>query len=116
VPALLRPYLLAMAKRRAPDAQLFGRRATKRGNQRGRFWLLHWLQTYCDEAKVARVCVRSLRGLHTTLATDAGARTRTTSTARPHVARPQDARRASSRHARGNPLVRSASWVTDNAG
>jgi integrase len=73
VPALLRPYLLAMAKGRAPDAPLFGRRATKRGNKRGRFWLLHWLHKYCDEAKVPVVCTHSLRGLHATLATEAGA-------------------------------------------
>ena len=73
VPALLRPYLLAMAKGRAPDEQLFGRRVTKRGNKRGRFWLIHWLHEYCDEANVPRVCTHSLRGLHATLATDAGA-------------------------------------------
>jgi hypothetical protein len=50
-----------------------GRRGTKRGNKRDRQWLYHWVRAYCDEAKVPAVCVHSLRGLHATLATEAGA-------------------------------------------
>jgi integrase len=72
IPALLRPYLLALAKDRKPDEQLITRNKTKRGNRRDRHWLLHWLGAYCDEAKVPRVCTHSLRGLHATLATEAG--------------------------------------------
>jgi integrase len=34
---------------------------------------LHWLHAFCDEAGVPRVCTHSLRGLHATLATEAGA-------------------------------------------
>jgi integrase len=72
VPAVLRPYLLALAKDRAPDEQLITRKQTKRRNKCGRYWLLYWLRAYCDEAKVPEVCVHSLRGLHATLATEAG--------------------------------------------
>jgi integrase len=72
VPAVLRPYVLSLAKDRAPDEQLLGRRSTKRGNKRGRQWLRHWLAVFCDEAKIPQVCSHSLRGLHATLATEAG--------------------------------------------
>jgi integrase len=72
MPALLRPYLLALAKDRAPDAQMITRGMTKRGNRRDRQWLLHWLGVYCAEAKVPHVCVHSLCRLHATLATEAG--------------------------------------------
>ncbi|HEX5058598.1 MAG TPA: site-specific integrase [Kofleriaceae bacterium] len=72
VPAMLRPYLLALAKGRAPDEQLITRKQTKRGNKRDRHWLLHWLHAYCDEASIPSVCSHSLRGLHATLAMEAG--------------------------------------------
>jgi integrase len=72
VPALLRPYLLALAKDRAPEEQLITRGLTKRRRKRDRQWLRHWLQDFCDEANIPRVCVHSLRGLHATLATEAG--------------------------------------------
>jgi integrase len=72
VPALLRPYLLALAKDRAPDEQLITRGKTHRGNKRDRQWLRHWLAEFCDEAKIPPVCVHSLRGLHATVATEAG--------------------------------------------
>jgi integrase len=72
VPALLRPYLLALAKDRAPDEQLITRGLTKRRRKRDRQWLRHWLQDFCEEAQIPRVCVHSLRGLHATLATEAG--------------------------------------------
>ncbi len=72
VPALLRPYLLALAKGRDPDDQLITREKTPRGNKRGRQWLRHWLAELCGEAKIPTVCMHSLRGLHATLATEAG--------------------------------------------
>ncbi len=72
VPALLRPYLRELAKDRAPDDQLITRGKTKRGGKRDRQWLYHWLTAFCDEAKIPPVCVHSLRGLHATLATEAG--------------------------------------------
>jgi integrase len=71
-PAVLRPYLLALAKDRAPTEQLITRAKMPRGNKRGRQWLRHWLEIYCDEAKIPVVCMHSLRGLHATLATEAG--------------------------------------------
>jgi integrase len=72
VPAVLRPYLLALAKDRGPDEQLITREKTPRGKRRDRQWLYHWVGAFCDEAKIPEVCVHSLRGLHATLATEAG--------------------------------------------
>jgi integrase len=72
VPAVLRPYLLALAKDRGSDEQLITRKPTKRRNECGRQWLRYWLSLFCEEAKVPDVCVHSLRGLHATLATEAG--------------------------------------------
>jgi integrase len=41
IPAILRPYLLALAKGRAPDAQLISRTVSRRSDKkRDRFWLL----------------------------------------------------------------------------
>jgi integrase len=74
VPALLRPYLLALAKGRAPDAQLISRTVSRRsGKKRDRYWLAHHVERLCDEAGVPLVCTQSLRGLHASVATDAGA-------------------------------------------
>lgn len=72
VPAVLRPYLLALAKDRGPEEQLITRKKTKRGRKCGRQWLRYWLRAFCDEAQIPEVCVHSLRGLHATLATEAG--------------------------------------------
>ena len=72
VPAMLRPYLLAFAKDRAPEEQLITRSKSSRGNKHGRHWLLRHVRLLCEEAQVPMVCVHSLRGLHATLATDAG--------------------------------------------
>jgi integrase len=74
VPALLRPYLLALAKGRAPDAQLISRTISRRsGKKRDRYWLGHHVARLCAEAEVPVVCTQSLRGLHASVATDAGA-------------------------------------------
>ncbi len=54
------------------EEQLITREVTPRGNRRNRQWLRHWLGVLCDEAEIPRVCVHSLRGLHATLATEAG--------------------------------------------
>jgi hypothetical protein len=48
------------------------RSLTKRGGKRDRQWLYHWLGMFCAEAKIPPVCVHNLRGLHATLATEAG--------------------------------------------
>jgi integrase len=72
VPELLRPYLLALAKDRAPEDQLISRTLLRTGEEPDRHWLHRHLHAYCDEVKVPQVCVHSLRGLHATLATEAG--------------------------------------------
>jgi integrase len=74
VPAILRPYLLALAKGRAPDAQLISRTVSRRsGKKRDRYWLLYHVERLCVDAGVPVVCTQSLRGLHASVATDAGA-------------------------------------------
>jgi integrase len=74
VPALLRPYLLALAKDRPADAQLISRTIFERtGKKRDRHWLLYHVERLCAEAEVPVVCTQSLRGLHASVATDAGA-------------------------------------------
>lgn len=74
VPALLRPYLLALAKDRPPDAQLISRTlAPRSGKKRDRYWLLRHVERLCADAEVPIVCTQSLRGLHASVATDAGA-------------------------------------------
>jgi integrase len=74
VPAILRPYLLALAKGRSPDAQLISRTISPRtGKKRDRFWLGRHVVRLCGEAGVPVVCTQSLRGLHASVATEAGA-------------------------------------------
>lgn len=74
VPALLRPYLLALAKDRPADAQLISRTLLPRsGKKRDRYWLLRHVERLCADARVPIVCTQSLRGLHASVATDAGA-------------------------------------------
>ena len=70
---MLRPFLLALAQGRPPEAQLITRDKTPRGGRRDRYWLHYHLQKLCKEARVPVVCPHSLRGLHATLATEAGA-------------------------------------------
>jgi hypothetical protein len=70
----LRPYLLALTKGRAPDAQLISRTVSRRsGKKRDRYWLLYHVERLCEEAGVPVVCTQSLRGLHASVATEAGA-------------------------------------------
>ncbi len=70
----MRPYLLALATGRAADAQLISRTVSRRsGKKRDRYWLSHHVERLCAEAKVPVVCTQSLRGLHASVATDAGA-------------------------------------------
>jgi integrase len=73
VPALLRPYLLALAKDRSPDAQLISRTlAPRSGKKRDRYWLLRHVERLCADAEVPIVCTQSLCRLHASVATDAG--------------------------------------------
>lgn len=73
VPLVLRPYLLALAEGRGPEEQLITRKLLRTGKKADRYWLMRETRRLCTEAKTPRVCVHSLRGLHATLATEAGA-------------------------------------------
>lgn len=65
VPAMLQPYLRALCQDKLPLALLLG--------PRDRDWPRHWVQRICKLAKVPEVCAHSMRGLHATLAIEAGA-------------------------------------------
>jgi integrase len=62
IPIVLRRYLVRLAKGRPPLARLFPHR---------REWLYQWVRRICDRAGT-QLCTHSLRGLHATLAIDAG--------------------------------------------
>ncbi|HMG51886.1 MAG TPA: hypothetical protein VK601_00365, partial [Kofleriaceae bacterium] len=66
--------LLALAKGRPADGQLISRTISRRsGKKRDRYWLAHHVERLCAEAEVPVVCTQSLRGLHASVATEAGA-------------------------------------------
>ena len=68
VPECLRPPLVALARRKQPSALLFTEGTKVPGRQH--FWgKLRWL---CGRAQVPLVCPHSLRGLHASLAIEAG--------------------------------------------
>lgn len=73
VPMVLRPYLLALTEGRGPDEQLITRKPLRTGKRADRYWLMRETRRLCEEAETPQVCVHSLRGLHATLATEAGA-------------------------------------------
>lgn len=64
----LRPLLLRQIEGKTPDELLFGRGPGHRTD-----YLCRRLRLYCEEARVPVVCPHSLRGLHSTLALEAGA-------------------------------------------
>jgi integrase len=64
VPEVLHPYLQRLAANKRPDARLFGKH--------WRDWPREWVQEICTKAGVPVVCAHSMRGLHSTLAMDAG--------------------------------------------
>lgn len=64
VPEMLQPYLLRLKSDRQPTALLFG--------QHWRDWPRKWVQRICVEAGVPRVTAHGMRGLHATLALQAG--------------------------------------------
>lgn len=64
VPEQLRPHLLALAEAKLPAALLFG--------QHWRDWPRKQVQRICALAKVPTVCAHAMRGLHSTLAVEAG--------------------------------------------
>ena len=65
VPAMLQPHLRALCRDKLPLASLFG--------EHDRDWPRHWVKRICALAKVPEVCAHSMRGLHATLAIEAGA-------------------------------------------
>jgi integrase len=73
VPMVLRPYLLALTEGRGADEQLITRKPLRTGKRADRYWLMRETRRLCEEAETPQVCVHSLRGLHATLATEAGA-------------------------------------------
>jgi integrase len=64
VPDVLHPYLEQLAANQKPDAKIFG--------EHWRDWPREWVGKICNEAEVPVVCAHSMRGLHSTLAMDAG--------------------------------------------
>ena len=89
---MLWPYLLKLIEGREPNDQLFGRAAgkvpreweTDEKGPRDRYWVLRQVHTLCGKADVPVVCAHSLRGLHATLATEAGATPHLVATALGH--------------------------------
>jgi integrase len=64
VPDVLRPHLQRLAADLQPDALLFG--------QHWRDWPREWVQRICQRAGVPMVTAHGMRGLHSTLAMEAG--------------------------------------------
>jgi integrase len=65
VPELLRPYLVALATGKQPGEALFG--------QHWRDWPRKWVRRICGKAGVTTVTAHGMRGLHASLAREAGA-------------------------------------------
>jgi len=65
VPPILQPLLLAIAKTKEPDQLLFG--------DANRWWVWRQVRLICRLAKVPLVSAHGMRGLHATLAVEAGA-------------------------------------------
>jgi integrase len=64
VPEELRPYLLQLVEEKEPNELLFG--------HHWRDWPREWVQRICKLADVPVVTAHGMRGLHSTLAVDAG--------------------------------------------
>ncbi|MBI2898501.1 MAG: tyrosine-type recombinase/integrase [Deltaproteobacteria bacterium] len=64
VPEVLRPHLQRLASAKGPEDRLFG--------EHRREWVRGWVNRLCKLADVPVVSTHSLRGLHSTLAEEAG--------------------------------------------
>ena len=73
VPDVLRPLLLRCAEGKSPDEFLFGQSPIHPDKPLTDAWLWTRIQKLCQEAGVPRISTHSLRGLHSTLALEAGA-------------------------------------------
>lgn len=69
VPEALRPLLLGLVKGLPPERLIFG---DKHGKQRFHMWLWRQVKLFCKRAGISQVCPHSLRGLHSSLAIEAG--------------------------------------------
>jgi len=65
IPEILRPYLAALVKGKAPTDRIFGAKA-------GRHWVLRSVLRVCEAAGVQTISTHGLRGTHATLAVGAG--------------------------------------------
>ncbi len=73
VPEVLRPLLTRMADGKTAEDLLFGTSPVHPSKPLTDAWLWGHVQKLCEEAEVPRVSTHSLRGLHSTLALEAGA-------------------------------------------
>lgn len=71
VPDILQPLLLRLIQDKKPEDWLFG--VTRTGRPQHPEYLWGKVRSLCDAAGVPPVCPHSLRGLHSTLALEAGA-------------------------------------------
>ncbi len=81
VPEMLRPYLLAQIKGKKSTDLLFSGRF---GKPCDRAWPRHWVQRICTEVDVPVVTAHGQRGLHSTLAVEAGVTARAVADALGH--------------------------------
>lgn len=72
IPEALRPLLVRMAEGKGPEDLLLGTSPVHPGKPLTDAWLWGHVHKLCDEAGVPRVSTHSLRGLHSTLALEAG--------------------------------------------
>lgn len=73
IPEVLRPCMRRLADGKSPHELLFGESPIHAGKPLTDAWLWGHVRRLCDEAGVPRVSTHSLRGLHSTLAIEAGA-------------------------------------------
>lgn len=73
VPEVLRPLLTRLAAGKSAESLLFGASPADPARPLSDAWLWGRVQKLCADAGVPRVCTHSLRGLHSTLALEAGA-------------------------------------------
>lgn len=85
VPEVLRACLLRQLEAKLAEAPLFATR-TKRGGLRRHAvgWVRGWVQEICRQVGVPEVCAHAMRGLHSTLAMEAGATGRVVAAALGH--------------------------------
>lgn len=72
IPEELQPFLLACTQGRRGDQPLFPPEKKSKTGFRWRDWPRHQVERICELAGVPEVCAHAMRGLHATLATDAG--------------------------------------------